>query len=353
MFGLFKPNGKLGIDIGTASIKIIELENKNGHFSLTNYGLFELKGSTNAAGVAGQNILRLPDDEIVWGIKEVIKKANIKSVNVIASIPSFSTFSTVIRMPYLSEQDLARAIPFEAKKYIPIPLDEVNMDWSIIEAAQNKNNPEKPMVDVFLAAVPKVETLRYQRIMQNAGLALKAIELENSALIRGLIGNDLSPIVVVNIGGRSTSILIVSKGYERIGHNYEIGGFEITKSIARSLNISPEKAEELKKKMGLNQNDDNIIQQAMTSLVDMMVFETNKTIANYEEFSGQKVTKVMLVGGMVNMPNFLNYFKQKLNREVFAGNPMARVVIPQDLNKIVGEISSTFAVATGLAMRET
>ena len=104
--------------------------------------------------------------------------------------------------------------------------------------------------------------------------------------------------------------------------------------------------------MGLNQNDDNIIQQAMTSLVDMMVFETNKTIANYEEFSGQRITKVMLVGGMVNMPNFLNYFKQKLNREVFAGNPMARVVISQDLGKIAGEIASTFAVATGLAMRE-
>ncbi len=352
MFGLFKANGKLGIDIGTASIKVVELEEKSSRFNLINYGLFELKGSTNAAGVAGQNILKLPDDEIVWGLKEVINKAAIKSKNVVASIPSFSTFSTVIQMPYLSEQDLAKAIPFEAKKYIPIPLEEVNMDWSIIEASQNRNNPGQPMVDVFMAAVPKVETVRYQKIMQGAGLTLRALELENSALIRGLVGNDLSPIVVVNIGGRSTSILIVSKGYERVGHNYEIGGFEITKSIARSLNISPEKAEELKKKMGLNQNDDNIIQQAMSSLIDMMVFETNKTIANYEESSNQKVTKVMLVGGMVNMPNFLNYFKQKLNRDVSAGNPMARVVLPQGLGKIVGEIASTFAVAAGLAMRE-
>jgi type IV pilus assembly protein PilM len=352
MFGLFESNSKLGIDIGTATIKVVELEKKDNRFNLLNYGLFELKGSTSTTGVAGQNILKLPDDEIIWGLKEVLSKAGIKSRNVIASIPSFSTFSTIIRMPYLSENELARAIPMEAKKYVPIPLDEVSMDWSIVEATQNKNDPGKPMVDIFIAAVPKGETDRYQKIMHGAGLNLKAIELENSALIRGLVGNDLSPVAIINIGGRSTSILIVSKGYERIGHNYEVGGFEITKSIARSLNVSPEKAEELKKKMGLSQNDGNIIQQAMASLIDMMVFETNKTIANYEESSGQKVAKVMLVGGMVNMPNFLNYFKQKLGREIFPGNPMARVVFPQGLNPAMGEIASTFAVATGLAMRE-
>lgn len=352
MFGFSSSNDKIGIDIGTATIKIVELDEKNGRFNLINYGLFELQGSTTAMGIAGQNILKLPDEEIVWGLKEVLNKSKIKCKNVVASIPSFSTFSTVIQMPYLSQADLAKAIPFEAKKYIPIPLEEVSMDWSIIEATQNKKDPGRPMVDVFLAAVPKEETARYRRIMEGAGLSLRALELENSALIRGLVGNDLSPIVIVNIGGRSTSILIVNKGYERVGHNYEVGGFEITKSIARSLNISAEKAEELKKKMGLEESDSNIIQQAMSSLIDMMAFETNKTITNFEDSSGQKIAKVLLVGGMVNMPNFTNYFKQKLGREVFTGNPMARVVFPQGLNEVVGEIASTFAVATGLAMRE-
>ena len=284
----------------------------------------------------------------------MLKKAKIKSANVVASIPSFSTFTTVIEMPYLSEEDLARALPFEARKYIPVPLNEVVLDWSIIDIPTGPIESTKPTsVDVFLAAVPKDETVRYQRIMRGAGLKLRALELENSALIRALLGNDLSPTVIVNIGGRSTSIVIVNRGYERLSHNYEVGGFEITKSISRSLNVSLEKAEELKKKLGLKEINENVINSAMKSLVDMMVFETRKTITSYEETKNQKVSKVLLVGGLTNMPNFANYFQQKLGKEVSMGNALARVVYPQSLSPVIQELSSTFAVATGLAMRET
>jgi type IV pilus assembly protein PilM len=188
--------------------------------------------------------------------------------------------------------------------------------------------------------------------MQGAGLNLRALELENSALIRALLGNDLSPTMIVNIGGRSTSIVIVNRGYERVSHNYEIGGFEITKSIARSLSISFEKAEELKKKLGLKEIDENIINSAMKSLVDMMAFETRKTMTNYEETKNQKISRVLLVGGLINMPNFANYFQNKLGREVFIVNALARVVYPQTLSLITQELSRTFAVAAGLAMRE-
>ena len=356
-FGLFKSKGKLGIDIGTSAIKIVELEEEGGRFALKNYGLFVFKIADSAPQPAGssqvQNILKLPDGEIIWGIKEVLKKAKIRAVDVVASIPSFSTFATVIELPYLSEQDLAKSLPFEARKYIPIPLNEVVLDWSIIDIPKGPvGNTRSTTVEVFLVAVPKDETIRYQRIMQGAGLNPRALELENSALIRALLGNDLSPTVIVNIGGRSTSIVIVNKGYERVSHSSEVGGFEITRSIARSLNVSLEKAEELKKKLGLKEVDENVINSAMKSLMDMMAFETRKTITNYEETKNQKISRELLVGGLTNMPNFANYFQQKLGREVFIGNALARVVYPQTLSSVMQELSSTFAVAVGLAMRE-
>ncbi len=354
MFNLFGSKSKLGIDIGTASIKIVELENKNNRFALKNYGLFEMKGNKTASNTQTtqsdeQSILKLPDSEIIWGIKEVLSKSKISGRDVIASIPAFSTFATVIQMPYLSEDELAKAIPFEARKYVPIPLEEVVLDWSIIGVT---GEGARPTVEVFLAAVPKAETSRYQSIMAGAGLNLKALELENSALIRALLGNDLAPTAIINIGGRSTSIVIVSKGYERLSHNYEVGGFEITKSISRSLNISIEKADELKKRLGLKPTDENIINEAMSALVDMMAFETKKTIDSFENSRNEKVARVLLVGGMVNMPNFLNYFKQKLGRDIFAGNAFARIVYPQGLTPSIGELASTFAVAAGLAMRD-
>ncbi|HEY4520505.1 MAG TPA: type IV pilus assembly protein PilM [Candidatus Paceibacterota bacterium] len=349
-FSLFKSQRKLGIDIGTASIKAIELEKKDSRFNLTNYGLFEFKGSKNAAS-GDENILKLPDSEIIWGVKEMLKRAKISTKDVVASIPSFSTFATMIEIPYLSEEELAKAIPFEAKKYVPLPLDEVVYDWSIIETTPQTG--KAPTVSVFLAAIPKEDALRYQTIMKESGLNLLALELENSALIRSLLGNDLSPTALINIGGRSTSIIIVNRGYERLSHNYEIGGFEITRSISRSLNVSLEKAEDLKRKMGLKETDENVVNKAMVSLIDMMAFETQKTITHYEEAKKQSVSRILLVGGLANMPHFKEYFEKKLGRPIVTGNALARVISSPHIQPLIGEISNTFAVALGLAMRES
>src|SRR3989338_3364739 len=296
----------------------------------------------------------MPDEEIADGIKQLIKKAEIGSTDIISAIPSFSTFATVIEMPYVSNEDLARSIQFEAKKYVPIPLEEVILDWSIVGVVdgQVSKGGSPSTVEVFLAAVPKDETVRYQNIMKNSGLKLKALELENSALIRALLGNDLSPTVIVNIGGRRTSIIIVNRGYERVSHNYEVGGFEITKAIARSLNVSLERSEELKRKFGLVKSEGNIITESMISLIDMMVFETKKTIANYEETKKEKISNVVLIGGLTNMPGFGDYFTQKLGRDIVVGNPFSRVSYPEELSPIISELSSTFSVSVGLAMRE-
>lgn len=355
-FKTVKSRGNLGIDIGTSSIKMIELEKRGGRFVLNNYGIFEMKtvGAPIKQEETWQSILKLSDQEIATGIKELIKRARISSNEVIASIPSFSTFATVIDMPYVSNDDLARALPFEAKKYVPIPLDEVVLDWSIVGIAGNKIvQGEKPStVEVFLAAVPKEETVRYQNIMKVAGLKVKALELENSALIRALLGNDLSPSVIVNIGGRSTSIIIIKRGYERVSHNYEIGGFEITKAISQSLNVNLEKAEELKRKFGLKNGEDNIISESMISLIDMMVFETRKTISNYEDVKKEKISNIILIGGLTNMPGLTDYFQGKLGRPVRLGNPFSRLIYPPELGLITSELSSIFSVAIGLAMRE-
>lgn len=361
MFNLFQPKGKLGIDIGSSAVKIVELTKAGGRFNLVNYGSFSLKGVASDP-TGSQDLLKLPDEEIVWGIKEIIKQSKMKATEVVASIPAFSTFATVIEMPYLSEEDLAKAIPFEARKYVPIPLDEVVLDWSIVGILDSKQAVAGPAprnhaapattVEIFLAAVPKDETARYQRIMQAAGLKLTALELENAALTRGLLGNDLSPMAIVNIGGRSTSIVIVNKGFERVSRNYEVAGFEITKSIARSLNITLEKAEDLKRKLGVTDSPENIAKDAMLPLIDMMIFETKKIITGYEESKNTKISRVVLVGGLVSMPNFVNYFKQRVGREVFVGNAFARVIHPPELTPVVQELSNNFSVAIGLAMRE-
>lgn len=353
-FKKFVSAGTLGIDVGTASVKIVEMSKEGGRFKLLNYGIFELESQEKTTS-GSQKAARLPDQDVIWGIQEIIKQSGIKSREVVASIPSFSTFSTVISLPYLSEKELAKSIPFEAKKYIPIPLDEVVVDWSIVSilnAAGESAVKTPPTVEVFLAAVRKEELERYRRMMSAAGLNLVALELENIALIRALVGNDMSPIAIVNLGGRSTSILVADGGYERVGHNYEIGGFEITKSIARSMNIDLARAEELKKTIGLNSDDTQIISEAMLSLIDMMVFETKKTITTYESAKNTKVQKIILIGGLANMPKFMEYFKKKIGlADISLGNPFARLAYPQELKALIAELGPVLSTSLGLAMR--
>jgi type IV pilus assembly protein PilM len=247
---------------------------------------------------------------------------------------------------------LAKTIPFEARKYVPVPLDQVVLDWSIIGVVDEKRDASVP-VEVFLAAVPKDETARYQRIMKAAGVNLVALELENSSLVRSLLGNDLSPTAILNVGGRSTSILIVSKGYERLSHNYEIGGYELTKAITNALNISADQAEGLKRKYGLIDSSDNRARAAIMPLADMMVFETNKTIESFEQSHGTRISRVVLIGGVANMPGFAQYMKQRIPRDVLIGNVFARLVYPQELTPLLQTLSNTLAIAIGCAMRET
>lgn len=356
LFNFVKKN-RLGVDIGTASIKIVELSKESGRFKLENYCLFELESENNTVNAAEQlsdSRSQQWDQNIAWGIKEALKKSKISSKNVIVSIPSFSTFATVISMPYVSESEIAKAIPYEARKYIPIPISEVMMDWTIINVISGGTNQKTslPTVEVFMVAVPKDEVERYRSIMKLAGLNLVALELENGALIRSLIGNDLSTVAIINIGGRSSSILIVDRGYERVSHNYEVGGFEITKSIARSLNVSLKRAEELKRNLGLKNVNSDMITEAMSSLIDLIVFEAKRIIHNYEEVKKRKINQILLIGGLTNMPMFVDYFGIKLGLPVTVGNALARVVYPPQLEPLKPELNSSFAIALGLAMRD-
>lgn len=356
VFNLFKSSKtKLGIDIGTSSIKVVELSQEGGRWKLLNYGMYELHAGDGRSDTA-RTVMDLSDAEIGQAIQQILTTATMKSRDAVAAVSSFSTFATVIEMPYVSEEDLAKTIPFEARKYVPVPLDQVVLDWSIVGVAgedKKEGAPATPAtVEVFLAAVPKDETARYQRIMKAAGIRLVALELENSSLVRALLGNDLSTTAILNVGGRSTSILVVSKGYERLSHNYEIGGYEMTKAIASGLGVSEAQAEAMKRKYGVLDSPENKARPALISLIDMMIFETKKTIESYEQSRHATISRVVLVGGLANMPGLPQYIKSRIGRDVLIGNVFARLLYPPELAPLVGSLSNTLAIAVGCAMRE-
>jgi len=347
---LFGSKSVLGVDLGTAGIKIAELSRSGERFELKNYGLLDFSAKESAG-------VKIGDDLLIGGLRDLLSRIKPSTKDAVTSISSFLTFTTVIEMPYLSAKDLEKAIPFEARKYIPIPLSEVVLDWSIInvkEISQYESSlapkTQFPNVEVFLAAVPKNEAERYKNIFLSAGLNIRALELENIALSRALIGDDLSPLAVINLGGRSTSIVIIDKGFERVSRNYELGGFELTKVLSVSLGISFERAEELKKKEGLKGSSSFV--QAAGPLIDMIVFEAKKTIANFEESKKTKIAKVILTGGQSQMIGLKEYFGQKLGKEILIGDPLEKVSFNRVLEGALKNVASSLAVALGLAMRK-
>ena len=339
---LFGSKSILGVDLGTAGIKIAELSRPLGdRFDLKNYGILDLVAKDEASP-------KLDDQTLIAGLKELLARSRFSTKDSVASISSFLTFATVIELPYLSEKDLEKAIPFEARRYVPIPLQDVVLDWSIINVKQNADHPN---VEVFLAAVPKDEAERYKNIFLSAGLNLKALELENIALSRVLVGDEQSPLVIVNLGGRSTSIMVIEKGFERLSRNYELGGLELTKALSKALGISFERAEQMKKTSGLNDRSISLA-DALTPLIDLIVFETKKIVSNYEESRKTKIAKVILTGGQANMPGLREYFSAQLAKETIIGDPFRRISFNKSLEPVLRILSPTLAVSLGLGMRK-
>ncbi len=343
----------VGIDIGTARIKAVEISSKSNRYTIENYGMLD----TNMFNFsAGQSILT--EDEQAQAVMQLLKITNIKTKDVVFAIPSYPTFATTITMPYMSEEEISNTIQFEARKYIPVPLDSVTLNWSIISSFDAKTSLTeqkqwtKPSLEVLLIAVPKHDIQRYKNVAQKAGLKLRALELESFALIRSLVGNDLTSVCIVNIGARSTSILIIDNGYQRVSHDYEVGSFEITNKIAQALNVGPDRAEQLKRQFGMIDSEDNVIREAMGVLVDMMAFETKKIVENYEELKQKKVENVIVVGGVTLMPDFVKYFTDELGRVASLGSPTSRIIIPSGLESVRMELDVTFPIAIGLAMRK-
>jgi type IV pilus assembly protein PilM len=340
--GLFGSKSILGVDLGTSGIKIAELSRSGGgRFELKNYGILDFIPKDKSITP------KLDDQTMIGGLKDILRKGKFSIKDTIASISSFLTFTTIIELPYLSEKDLARAIPFEARKYIPVPLKEVVLDWSIINAKQVGDHTN---VEVFLAAVPQEQAERYKNIFISAGLNLKALELENIALGRVLTEEGVSPVTIVNLGGRSTSITVLENRFERISRNYEVGGFEVAKILSEKKGISFEDAEKIKKIEGLKSASPNF--GIIAPLIDMIIFEVKKVISNYEEGKKQKISKIILAGGQANMPGLKDYFTEKLGKDIMIGDPLKNVSYNKVLEPVLRNLASSLSVAMGLAMRK-
>lgn len=349
----------LGVDIGTTSVKVVELSrNNDGKIKLETYGSLEsIVYSKYLEETLQSSTVKISDQQAAEMIKKIIKEAKVKTRKVVMSAPVFSTFTSVIELPEMSQQEIESAIRFEAKQYVPVPLSEVVLGWNVI----GKKNYEvlgagnfSNKVLVLIVAIPKELSNEFARIADLANLDLIALETESFALIRSLLGNDKSTVVLVDIGSRATNISIVSGGFIRASRGLDTSGVEITKVLAKGMGVDIKRANELKRTIGLDMDGAN--KQAagvMLPIIDIITGETKRIIDVFSRKEGTtaRVERIILAGGSAGIPKIADRFTEVTGIKTVIGNPWSRVEYPPQLQKTLENIGPSFSVALGLAMR--
>ena len=348
---IFGSASALGVDIGTTSIKMVEVAESSSIYRLKNYGLLESYGHLERLNNAIQtSSLKLFEKETVALIQMLLKQVNPSTKNVVASIPPFSSFVTLLEMPMMSDNETAHGMPYQARQYIPLPVSEVAIDWLKVGEKEDENGIKKQQV--LLISVPNEQINKYRAIFKAAGLNLVSLEIEGLALTRMLINGDQTPTLILDIGARSTNLLVTDQGHLKLVAQTDFAGGTLTQAVASGLNVNVKRAEELKKLRGLSGREGEYeLSTLMFPYLDAIIGEAKRLKIRYETEYAGKVERVIIAGGSANLPGILPYVEKELSLPTIKADPFSLIKYPGNLEPIISELGPMFSVALGLAIR--
>ncbi len=334
----------VGLDIGSKTIKIVELGKEREGWKL------------KASGIVGHNGVmpeRIKNDKeltpLALAIKKLHKEAKISTKEVTISLPEAQVYTRTIKFPLLTDSEVASAVKWEAEQYIPIPLEEAVVQHQILEKREDTTPPE---VIVLLVASPRKLVENYQKTAQLAGLNLVSAETELMALVRSLAPADAT-VMIADFGARSTNIGIAKNGQLSFSRSITTAGEAFTRAVAQSLGIERQQAEEYKKTYGLSvEKLEGKVKGALDPVFTMVVDEMRKAIQFYQnEERGEAPKSLVLSGGTAGMPETVSVLTKHLGLEVVIGNPFSKIGVDPEAAKSLAGYAPLYSVAVGLAMR--
>jgi len=342
ILGLGKKNNFLGVDLGTTSIKLVEFTTERGVPKLVTYGYAE-RVVADIAKDDSDVIL----DKVAALLKKLYKKCGIRSYKAVTALPNFSVFNSVINLPIMNKKELNLAIRWEAKKFVPLPIEDVILDWRIIDKVEISK--KKKNYRILLTAAAKTLVQRYVKIFKKANLQLLSLETEAFALTRSLLGKSNATTMIIDTSAVTTDIIIIERGIPTLNRSIDVGGITITRAIANSLNISFDRAEQFKRDIGVSGSSK--IPEIISGILKPVIDEMNYSKKLYQDRSGKTLEQVILSGGSAYLPKLVDYFSKALNIKVLIGDPWARISYPEELKPALYEVAPRFAVAVGLGLR--
>jgi type IV pilus assembly protein PilM len=349
----------LGIDIGPSSIKVVQIEKQKGRAVLKTYGALALGPY---AGVEVGRATRLPVEKVAEAIKDILREANTSTKRCGLSIPMSSSLVTVIEVPSTDPKELAQMIPIEARKYIPIPVGEVSLDWSIIphqevgesefELSNSDGTKRQQKSTVLLVAIHNEAISYAQEIVRLTGLEASFFEIEIFSTIRSVLNKEVDPVMIIDMGAGSTKIYIIDRGVLRASHIIARGAQDLTLAVSKALGITVDEAERMKRMKGLTVGLDNEdAMGVMSTTINYTFSEINRVLLNYQKKYNKNISKAILTGGGAVLKGFLEVARQELQTDVVLADPFAKVEAPAFLDKVLKQSGPEFVVSVGLALR--
>lgn len=334
-----------GLDIGSTSSKIVQLERSGSKYRLLAAGLVP----TPSPGLASESEADLV--ALATTLKKLHQDAKVTTRKAAIALPEGEIFTRVVEFPPMREEELAQAIPWEAEQFVPKPLSEVNLDWQIV--SKGSTNKQAQPMKVLLVAAPKVLISKYLRVCSLAGFEVVAIETEMTAATRALVLPGASPIMLVDFGAKTTDLAIVDNGQVVMTRSIPTAGEAFTRAVSTGLALEITQAEEYKRAYGLAEKElEGKVKGALTPVFEAVSNEIRKALAFWQEKETKPVASVILTGGTANLPEVSTLLARSLGIEVQIANPFSSLTAEEKAISSLKNNASVFAVAVGLAQKE-
>ncbi|MBI3251407.1 MAG: type IV pilus assembly protein PilM [Candidatus Andersenbacteria bacterium] len=342
----------VGIDISDKSIKIAEIAGKR-HPQLKAVCWSPLPPNIMRRGVIQDVNLT------VAALKEAMTKCSPVQVEgnvVVASIPETQTFVRVLELPAMPDHEIDEAVQWAVRQHIPFDLDRVYLDWQPVYDL----NVDTKHRHVLVGAVQKDVVDPLLAVLDGSGLKVAALELEAQAVVRSILpkdSRDIEGVLIVDLGATSTNIIFFDQGVVRFTTSVQLGGDDLTRQVAHTLNIQPSIAAEQKALVGASNQNQSDTAVAIREVTLALISRVEKVVREIASQFGESrpIRAIMLSGGSANLPGIVNVFAEIFpGIPVEMGNPFINLLGGGDVKAmpLSAADASHFVTAFGLALRQ-
>jgi type IV pilus assembly protein PilM len=341
--GLFvKDTEFFGLDIGSTAIRLVQLRRGSVHPALVAYGAIPVPNNLTSSDS------KMDQDKISELIKQLVRENRVTLKNVVLGLPANKVFATVITTPKIDNSQMAKAIRYQAEQYIPMALDQVKLDWAVID--QSKDGKQ---LEVLLVAAPLSAVDRYVQILEKAGLEALALEANATAVARSLVPKNNLAVAMVDFGALDSDISIVWNNAPRLIRSVAVGGLTFVRSVAQNLGLDEVQATQFTYKFGLTQSKlEGQVFKAIKPTLDNLVSEVEKSAKYFNgRYPDVKLEKLVVTGSASSLPELGPFLANSTGLPVEFGNAWTNISYPSGLQEKLMSLSSEYAAAVGLAGR--